>query len=108
VLLDAQCIYSLLMQPPLKKLLDQVWDAIRLVHYAYRTEETYVQCIRRHILKEAISKPSWFGLIAPSLLLPLPLSYPPTLRSRVKILITSPELGAGNNGLHRLTSAKPR
>jgi integrase len=31
-------------------LLDQVRDAIRLKHYAYRTEETYVQWIRRYIL----------------------------------------------------------
>jgi hypothetical protein len=31
------------MQPPPKKLLDQVRDVIRLKHYAYRTEETYVQ-----------------------------------------------------------------
>ena len=38
------------MQPPPKKLLDQGRDAIRLKHYAYRTEETYVQWIRRFIL----------------------------------------------------------
>lgn len=38
------------MQPPPKKLLDQVRDAIRLKHYSYRTEETYVQWIRRYIL----------------------------------------------------------
>lgn len=38
------------MQPPPKKLLDQVRDALRLKHYAYRTEETYVQWIRRYIL----------------------------------------------------------
>jgi integron integrase len=38
------------MQSPPKKLLDQVRDAIRLKHYAYRTEETYVQWIRRYIL----------------------------------------------------------
>ncbi|MBF2049054.1 MAG: phage integrase N-terminal SAM-like domain-containing protein [Elainella sp. C42_A2020_010] len=38
------------MQPPPKKLLDQVRDAIRLKHYVYRTEETYVQWIRRYIL----------------------------------------------------------
>lgn len=38
------------MQPPPKKLLDQVRNAIRLKHYAYRTEETYVQWIRRYIL----------------------------------------------------------
>jgi integron integrase len=38
------------MQSPPKKLLDQVRDTIRLKHYAYRTEETYVQWIRRYIL----------------------------------------------------------
>ncbi|WNZ25421.1 site-specific integrase [Leptolyngbya sp. NK1-12] len=38
------------MQPPPKKLLDQLRDAIRLKPYAYRTEETYVQWIRRYIL----------------------------------------------------------
>ena len=38
------------MQPPPKKLLDQVRDAIRLKHYAYRTEKTYVQWIRRYII----------------------------------------------------------
>jgi integron integrase len=32
------------------KLLDQVREAMRLNHYAYRTEETYVQWIRRYIL----------------------------------------------------------
>jgi site-specific recombinase XerD len=36
-------------QPP-KKLLDQVRDAIRVRHYSYRTEESYVQWIRRFIL----------------------------------------------------------
>ena len=38
------------MQKPPKKLLDQVRDVIRMKHYAYRTEETYVQWIRRFIL----------------------------------------------------------
>jgi integron integrase len=33
-----------------KKLLDQVRDALRVKHYAYRTEESYVQWIRRYIL----------------------------------------------------------
>lgn len=36
-------------QPP-KKLLDQVRDAIRVRHYSYRTEEAYVQWVRRFIL----------------------------------------------------------
>ena len=35
------------MQPRPKKLLEQVHDVIRLKHYAYGTEETYVQWIRR-------------------------------------------------------------
>jgi len=40
----------MVMEPRLKKLLDQVKNAIRLKHYAYRTEETYGQWIRRYIL----------------------------------------------------------
>ena len=35
---------------PKKKLLDQVRDAIRLKYYSYRTEEIYVQWLRRFIL----------------------------------------------------------
>jgi site-specific recombinase XerD len=35
---------------PPKKLLDQVRDSLRVKHYAYRTEESYVQWIRRYIL----------------------------------------------------------
>ncbi|PZO11859.1 MAG: integron integrase [Leptolyngbya foveolarum] len=37
-------------QPRSKKLLDQVREVIRVKHYSYRTEETYVQWIRRYIL----------------------------------------------------------
>jgi hypothetical protein len=33
-----------------KKLLDQVADALRVKHYSYRTEQTYVDWIRRYIL----------------------------------------------------------
>jgi site-specific recombinase XerD len=43
-------IYCNIMQNPPKKLLDQVRDIIRLKHYSYRTEETYVQWIVRYIL----------------------------------------------------------
>ena len=39
-----------LPSPRPKKLLNQVRDAIRAKHYSYRTEETYVQWIRRYIL----------------------------------------------------------
>jgi integron integrase len=35
---------------PPRKLLDQVRDSLRVKHYAYRTEESYVQWIRRYIL----------------------------------------------------------
>lgn len=38
------------MQPQPPKLLDQVRTAIRLKHYSYKTEQTYVQWIRRYIL----------------------------------------------------------
>jgi len=38
------------MQQRPKKRLDQVREAIQLRHYSYRTEETYVQWIRRYIL----------------------------------------------------------
>jgi hypothetical protein len=38
------------MEAPPKKLLDQVRDDIRLKHYSYRTEQTYIQWIRRYIL----------------------------------------------------------
>lgn len=50
------------MQPPPKKLLDQVRDVIRLKHYAYRTEETYVQWIRRYILFHNKRHPREMGI----------------------------------------------
>jgi integrase len=39
-----------MLEPPPRKLLDQVRDAIRLKHYSYSTEKTYVLWIRRFIL----------------------------------------------------------
>jgi hypothetical protein len=48
-------------QNPRKKLLDQVRDAIRLKHYSYRTEETYVQWIRRYILFHNKRHPNEMG-----------------------------------------------
>jgi len=33
-----------------KKLLDQMSDAIRIKHYSYRTEETYLDWVRRYVL----------------------------------------------------------
>ncbi len=38
------------MDNPPKKLLDQVADALRVRHYAYRTEQTCIYWIRRYIL----------------------------------------------------------
>jgi integron integrase len=38
------------MNPKPKKLLEQVREVMRLQHYAYRTEETYIQWIKRYIL----------------------------------------------------------
>jgi hypothetical protein len=38
------------MGTPPKKILDQMRDAIRLKHYAYRTEKTYIDWVYRFIL----------------------------------------------------------
>jgi Phage integrase, N-terminal SAM-like domain len=50
------------MDAPPKKLLDQVRDAIRLKHYSYRTEVTYVQWIRRYILFHQKRHPKDMGV----------------------------------------------
>jgi integron integrase len=47
---------------PPKKLLDRVRDAIRLKHYSYRTEQTYVQWIRRFILFHNKRHPQEMGV----------------------------------------------
>ena len=49
------------MTPPPKKLLDQVRDAIRVRHYSYRTEEAYVQWVRRFILFHNKQHPKEMG-----------------------------------------------
>lgn len=49
-------------EPPPRKLLDQVRDAIRLKHYSYRPEETYVQWIRRYILFHNKQHPQEMGV----------------------------------------------
>ena len=51
------------MTPPPKKLLDQVRDAIRVRHYSYRTEEAYVQWIRRFILFHNKQHPKEMGAV---------------------------------------------
>ncbi|PPT05891.1 Integron integrase IntIPac [Geitlerinema sp. FC II] len=50
------------MQPHPKKLLDRVRDAIRVKHYSYRTEQTYVQWIRRYILFHNKRHPNEMGV----------------------------------------------
>ena len=49
-------------EPRPKKLLDQVRDAVRLKHYSYRTEQTYVQWIRRFILFHNKRHPQAMGV----------------------------------------------
>jgi len=48
-------------EPPPRKLLDRVRDRIRVKHYSYRTEETYVQWIRRFILFHNKRHPNEMG-----------------------------------------------
>jgi Phage integrase, N-terminal SAM-like domain len=50
------------MQNPPKKLLEQVREAIRLKHYSYRTEQTYVQWIVRYILFHNKRHPNDMGV----------------------------------------------
>ncbi len=49
-------------EPRPKKLLDQVREAIRLKHYSYRTEQTYVQWIRCYILFHDKRHPQEMGV----------------------------------------------
>ncbi len=50
-----------MLEPRPRKLLDQVRDAIRVKHYAYSTEKTYVYWIRRFILFHNKRHPSEMG-----------------------------------------------
>jgi hypothetical protein len=50
--------------PRPQKLLDQVRDAIRLKHYSYRTEETYVYWIRPLFASSRSQPGLWSGLFA--------------------------------------------
>ncbi len=45
------------MEPTRKKLLDQVRDAIRLKHYSIRTEQAYVNWIKRYIYFHNVCTP---------------------------------------------------
>jgi integrase len=49
------------MKPRPKKLLDQVRDAIRLKHYSIRTEEAYINWIKRYILFHKKRHPAEMG-----------------------------------------------
>ncbi len=51
----------MIMQPNSKKLLDRVRDAIRLKHYSIRTEEAYVNWIKRYILFHNKRHPNEMG-----------------------------------------------
>ncbi len=51
------------LEPPKRKLLDQVRDAVRLKHYSYRTEQSYVAWIRRYILFHNKRHPKDMGAI---------------------------------------------
>jgi integron integrase len=53
---------TLIAEPPPKKLLDQVRDLLRIKHYSYRTEESYVAWIRRYILFHDKRHPKEMGI----------------------------------------------
>jgi hypothetical protein len=57
------CCVRMTMEPRPKKLLDQLREVIRLKHYAYRTEETYVQWVRRYILFHEKRHPREMGRV---------------------------------------------
>lgn len=48
--------------PPPKKLLEQVRDALRTKHYSYRTEQTYIDWIKRYILFHKKRHPKDLGV----------------------------------------------
>ena len=54
-------LYLPRMETRPRKLLDQVRDLIRLKHYSYRTEQTYVYWIRRYILFHNKRHPAEMG-----------------------------------------------
>ena len=50
------------MTKPEKKLLDQLRDTVRLKHYAIRTEQTYVDWVRKYILFHNKRHPQEMGV----------------------------------------------
>jgi len=49
------------MEPTDRKLLDRVRDALRLKHYSIRTEEAYVNWIKRYIYFHNVRHPAETG-----------------------------------------------
>jgi hypothetical protein len=49
------------IEPTSKKLLDRVRDAIRLKHYSIRTEQSYVNWIKRYIFFHNVRHPDQMG-----------------------------------------------
>ncbi|MBW4541379.1 MAG: integron integrase [Myxacorys chilensis ATA2-1-KO14] len=49
------------MEPRPRKLIEQVSDLLRVKHYSYRTEQTYIQWIRRYILFHNKTHPKEMG-----------------------------------------------
>ena len=45
-----------------KKLLDQARDRLRAMHYSYRTEETYIDWMRRYIVFHKKRHPGEMGV----------------------------------------------
>ena len=56
-----RCMVSQSVQPKPKLLLEQVRDILRLKHYSFRTEESYVAWIRRYILFHHKTHPKDMG-----------------------------------------------
>jgi len=54
--------YDNLSHPKPKKLLDQVREALRTKHYSYRTEQTYIDWIKRYILFHKKQHPKELGV----------------------------------------------
>jgi integron integrase len=50
-----------IIEPPPKKLLDQVRDVIRVKHYSYKTEKSYVNWIKRYIFHHNKRHPQEMG-----------------------------------------------
>ena len=48
--------------PKPKKLLEQVQEALRTKHYSYRTEQTYIDWIKRYILFHQKQHPKDLGV----------------------------------------------